>query len=304
LEHFADDSREGSCMENSSVRLDSRSQESLRKHIKEVKERHRLPSPPGVVTKVIGILKDPNFNARELSRFIADDPALAARTMSLSRSPQYAQRRQPRTVHEAVNLLGFQTVRNIAIATAAQSFLTRKSKLGDKIWTHSLAAALAATLLAKRVHFNDPEMAFLAGLLHDVGHMILFNGDPRGFERIIEEVQQSDEPLYLKEIELYRFDHTSVAFALLDYWNIDDQVNEAVRSHHNVSENRVGSLASIIDMADYICGKADLGFYGEAFQPDEVSLGAFGCADEESLIQIVEETRSAFDQENLLFREA
>ena len=291
-------------MEPNQSRLDTQSQASLRKHIEEVKNRYKLPSPPGLVTKVINILKDPNFNARELSRFIADDPALATRTLSLSRSPRYAQRRPPRSVHDAVIVLGFQAVRNIVIATAAQSFLTRKSKISEKIWAHSLAAALAARLLAKRIRFNDPDTAFLAGLLHDVGHIILFNGDPRGYERIIAEVQESGEPLFLKEVELYHFDHASVAFALLDHWNIDEQVNEAVISHHNVSENRVGSLASIIDMADYICGKADLGFYGEVYQPDEERLAAFDCLDEASLDRIVEETRGAFDQESLLFREA
>ena len=291
-------------METNRGRLDSKSQESLRKHIEEVKVRHKLPSPPGVVTKVMSILKDPNFNTRELSRFIADDPALAARTLSLSRSPQYAQRHQPRTVHDAMNILGFQAVRNLVIATAAQSFLTRSSKLCEKIWDHSLAAALTARLLAKRIHFSDPEMAFLAGLLHDVGHILLFNGDPRGYERIIDEVQQSDEPLYLKEVESYHFDHASVGFALLDHWHIDEEVNEAVMAHHNVGDNRIGSLASIIAMADYICGKADLGFYGETDQPDEEWLGAFDCRDEEALNRIVEETRAAFDQESLLFREA
>ena len=291
-------------METSRGRLDSQSQESLRKHIAEVKKRHKLPSPPGVVTKVINILKEPNFNARELSRIIADDPALATRTLSLSRSPQYAQRRPPRTVHDAVIVLGFQAVRNIVIATAAQSFLTRKSKTAEKIWAHSLAAALTARLLAKRIRFNDPDMAFLAGLLHDVGHILLFNGDPRGYERIITEVQESGEPLYLKEVELYHFDHASVAFALLDHWNIYEQVNEAVIAHHNFSDNRTGSLASIIEMADHICGKADLGFYGEVYQPDEETLAAFDCSDEASLNRIVEETRGAFDQESLLFREA
>ena len=291
-------------MELNQGKLDMQSQVNLRKHIEEVKKRYRLPSPPGVMTKVISLLKEPNFNARELSRVIADDPALAARTLSLSRSPQYGQRRQPRTVDDAVIVLGFQAVRNIVIATAAQSFLTRKSKISEKIWAHSLAAALTARLLAKRIHFNDPEMAFLTGLLHDIGHVLLFNGDPRGYERIIDQVQQSDQPLYLKEIELYRFDHAAVAFALLEHWNIDEQINEAVVAHHNVGEIRTGSLASIIDMADYICGKADLGFYGEVNPPSEERLGAFDCLDDEALHGVVLETRGAFDQENLLFREA
>src|SRR5258706_7600607 len=299
----ADDFYQGARMENSSVRLDSKSQEILRKHIAQVKERHKLPSPPGVVTKVISILKDPNFNARELSRFIADDPSLAARTLSLSRSPQYAQRRQPRTVHDAVTVLGFQTVRNIVIATAAQSFLTRKSKISEKIWVHSLAAALTARHLARRIRFNDPEMAFLTGLLHDFGHLILFDGDPRGYESIIGEVQNTNEPLHLREVEFYHFDHTAVACALLDHWNIDEQVSEVIMDHHRVDDNRVGPLALILSMADYLCGKADLGFYGENFQPNEEIRLAFACPDESSLDQLVTEIRSEFDQESLLFRE-
>ena len=290
-------------METNRDRLDSKSRESLRKHIAEVKERHKLPSPPRVVTRVISMLKDPNFDARELSRFISDDPALATRTLSLSRSPQYAQRRQPRTVHDAMNVLGFQAVRNIVIATAAQSFLTRKSKFSEKIWDHSLAAALSARLLAKRVCFSDPEMAFLAGLLHDMGHILLFNGDSRGYEQILDEVQRSDEPLHLKEVEIYRFDHASLGFALLDHWNIEEHVSEAVMNHHNVADNCSGSLASIIQMADYICGKAELGFYGEACHPAKETLDAFDCLDEASLHGVVEETRGAFEQESLLFRE-
>jgi putative nucleotidyltransferase with HDIG domain len=290
-------------MENSVVRLDIKSQESLRKHIAQVKERHKLPSPPGVVTKVITILKDPNFNARELSRFIADDPALAARTLSLSRSPHYAQRRQPKTVHDAVTVIGFQAVRNIVIATAAQSFLTRKSKISEKIWVHSLAAALTARHLARRIRFGDPELAFLTGLLHDVGHLILCDGDPRGYERIIADVQSSNEPLHSKEVEFYHFDHAMVACALLDHWNIDEQVSEVVMGHHDVDLSNVGPLGLILNMADFLCSKAELGFYGESFQPTEEILRAFACADESSLSELVEEVRSAFAQESLLFRE-
>ena len=283
--------------------LDRHSPASLRKHIDQVKERHKLPSAPGVVTKVMSLLKDPDFNARDLARFISDDPALAARTLSLARSPLYAQRRRASTVHEAVRGMGYKAVRSLVIATAAQSFMTRKSKIGDKLWSHSLATALAARILARRSRMDDPEMAFLAGLLHDMGHMILCEGDPRGFAQLISEVEQSDESLNLKELALYRFDHASVAFALLDHWNLDEQVNEAVIAHHDSTESRNGSLASTVAMADYLCGKAGLGFYGEVFHPDSDQLHAFGCADESSLNLLVEEVRRAFEQENLLFRE-
>ena len=71
-------------------------QENLSQHLREVMARHKIPSPPVVVTKVLGMLKDPDFSVRQLSRVISDDPSLASRTLAISRSAKYAQRRQPR----------------------------------------------------------------------------------------------------------------------------------------------------------------------------------------------------------------
>lgn len=292
-------------MEPTRVDANSRSsQDDVRKHIREIKEKHKLPSPPLVVTKVLNILKNPDFNVRELSRAMSDDPSLTSRTLSLSRSPRYALRFQPRTVHEAILVLGLQVLRNIVIATAAESFLARKNAISQKLWTHSLAAALAARIIAKRLDFADPEMAFLAGLLHDVGEMVLFNSDPRGFEDIVEEVQQTRELIVTKEAELYGFDHAAVGVALLDFWNIDDQVTEAVLIHHKGAENPAGSLAAIIDMADYLCFHAKLGFYSELPGPGAEMIRACGCTDDAALKQLVQEVKTAYDEESLLFREA
>jgi len=278
--------------------------EELRRHIREVKEKHKLPSPPLVVTKVLQILKDPDFNVRELSRVISDDPALASRTLSLSRSPRYALRYPPRNVHEAILVLGYQMLRNVVITTAAQSFLTRTGKISQDLWHHSLTAALAARLLANRAGFRDPDSAFLAGLLHDVGEMILFDSDPRDFEQIVEDAEMSGEALVQKEVEHFHFDHATVGMALLDFWNIDPQIGEAVLKHHGGDEDSLGSLASVLVMTDYVCGRADLGFYNELPSPTAGHLLAFGCADDASLAQLVQEVKDAYHEESLLFKEA
>ena len=279
-------------------------QENLHKHLRDVMERHKLPSPPIVVTKVLTMLKDPDFSVRQLSRVISDDPALASRTLAISRSARYAQRHQPRTVHEAILVLGYQTLRNIVIATAAQSFLAKNSKISERLWTHSLAAALAARILAQRSRFGDAELAFLAGLLHDVGEMILMHGDPRGFERIVEEVQVTQDSLVEKEEQVYSFDHASVGIALLNFWNIDSRIGEAVLCHHDQEDDPdPKSLVTILAMADHISCKADLGFC-EPAPADTQIVSAFGCADEESLQALVEELRKAFEEESVLFAAA
>ena len=279
-------------------------QESLHKHLREVMERHKLPSPPMVVTKVLSMLKDPDFSVRQLSRLISDDTALASRTLAISRSARYAQRHQPTTVHEAILVIGYQTLRNIVIATAAQSFLMKNSKVAERLWSHSLAAALAARMLAQRSGFGDPDLAFLAGLMHDVGEMVLLQADPRGFERILAEVQQTEGSIIEKEEEMYSFDHSSIGIALLDFWKIDSQISQAVLYHHDQEDSPdPKSLVTILAMADYLCVKANLAL-AEPSAPGSQLISVFGCADDESLEGLVQELRKAFDEESVLFRPA
>lgn len=275
--------------------------ESLSQHLREVMARHKMPSPPLVVTKVLHTLKDPDFSVRQLSRIISDDPSLASRTLAVCRSARYAQRRPPKTVHDAILILGLQTLRNIVLATAAQSFLARNSKIAAKLWSHSLAAALAARILSQRCGFGDEELAFLAGLLHDVGEMVLLNGDPRGFERIVEEVQQKKTSLADKEKQTYAFDHASIGVALLEFWSIDSEISDAVLRHHEKDGSADSqSLPTILRMADYLCHEADLGFFSDGSVPYPL-LCAFGCNEPAALSELVGELKQAFEQERLLF---
>jgi putative nucleotidyltransferase with HDIG domain len=277
-------------------------QENLSQHLREVMARHKIPSPPVVVTKVLGMLKDPDFSVRQLSRVISDDPALASRTLAVSRSAKYAQRRQPQTVHEAVLVLGLHTLRNIVLAIAAQSFLARSSKIAKMLWSHSLGAALAARILARRCGFGDPELAFLAGLLHDVGEMILLHGDPRGFERLVEQVQRDKVSLVDKEREMYAFDHASIGVALLEFWNIDAEIGDAVLSHHeHCNDPEEKPLPTILRVADYLCLEADLGFFSEASAPSQRVCRVFGCEDQASLQALAQEVHGAYDEESALF---
>jgi putative nucleotidyltransferase with HDIG domain len=287
---------------NGHIKLKSAA-ENVRHHLREVMKQHKLPSLPVVVTKVINTLKDPDFSVRELSRIISDDTALASRTLMVARSGHYAQRQQPKTVHEAILVLGFQTLRSVVMATAAQSFLTRKSRMAERLWSHSLAAALAARVLARRCRFRDPELAFLGGLLHDVGEMVLLHGDPRGFEIMIEELGESQASLTLREKQMYGFDHCAIGMALLDHWNIDESISEAVFSHHE-RLNRVepGSLAQILAMADYVSFRANFGFYSELPLPNATVRGAFGCEEIAALDAMVQEVRQAYEKESVLFK--
>jgi putative nucleotidyltransferase with HDIG domain len=262
---------------------------------------YKLPPLPIVASKVLTMIEDPDLSIREICRVLSDDPALAARVMAISRSAHYAQRNLPKNLQAAIQVVGLHSLRYLLIAAATQGLFTGNGRISAKLWSHSLAVALSARILAKRVDFPDPDQAFLTGLLHDVGEMILCHGDAAGFEKLLEEVERQKISLVDKEKETYAFDHAFIGLALFDSWNIDSEIGQAIFSHHQESGDYAGDLATILRLADYLSFKAELGFYSVPPEPKPETAEAFGCADEESLKTTLEAVREAFDEESALF---
>jgi putative nucleotidyltransferase with HDIG domain len=220
--------------------------ESVRKYLRDVVDGHQLPSLPVVAGKVLEMLQDPDISAQKLCRVLSDDAALVARVLSVSRSPYFALRTLPTSLISAVQVLGFKNLRSIVVASATQSLLVKGNPISEKLWNHSLAVALAMRILYQRAGINDGDLAFLAGLMHDVGEMILVQGDPAGFAKLGHAVQQAQCSMMDKEQEIYGFDHTLIGLSLLDSWNIDSQIGRAVLNHHsNVTGDSANGLAAM-----------------------------------------------------------
>src|SRR5689334_15630321 len=228
---------------------------------------YKLPPLPVVASKVLTMIEDPDLSIRDISRVLSDDPALAARVMAISRSAHYAQRNLPKNLQAAIQVVGLHSLRYLLIAAATQGLFTGNGRISAKLWSHSLAVALSARILAKRVDFPDPDQAFLTGLLHDVGEMILCHGDAAGFEKLLEEVERQKISLVDKEKETYAFDHAFIGLALFDSWNIDSEIGQAVFSHHQDGGDYAGDLATILRLSDYLSFKAELGFYSVPPEP-------------------------------------
>ncbi len=281
-------------------------QEKVRKYFRYVVEQHKLPSLPVVAGKVLQMIQNPDLNIQKLSRVLSDDAALAGRVLGVARSPYYAQRNLPTTLVGAVQVLGFRTLSDVIMATATHSLYIKGNEVSEKLWNHSLGVALAMRILSGRSGGRDLDHAFLAGLMHDVGEMILVHGDPRGFATLARDVQASECQLKDKEQESYGFDHTLVGVTLLEAWNIDEQIRDAVRNHHNYDtvEKDPKTLTAGLVCADYLAFKADLGFYSQPPRPNAELMSAFGCEDDEQVSETVAQIRTAYEEESALFRPA
>jgi putative nucleotidyltransferase with HDIG domain len=275
-------------------------EEKVRDYYRKVLDSHRLPSLPVVASKVLEMIQDPDISVQKLSRALADDAALSGRVLTISRSPHYAQRNLPSSLTGAVQVLGFRTLRSVVIAHATQSLCITGNKTSERLWRHSLGVALAMRLLAKRAGLRDGDLAFLAGLMHDIGQMILIQGDPAAYAGSVPSPES--ESIVDLEQASYGLDHTMIGFTLLNSWNMDSQVVQAALNHHSeITTDDDNRLSALLTVANALCWKADLGFCLEPPAPSTEALALCGCGDEQSVKRVADEISEAYRNESALF---
>jgi HD-like signal output (HDOD) protein len=277
--------------------------DNVLKYFRAVGEPSELPLLPSVAGQVLKMVKDPDFNARELCRVLSNDAALAGRILAVSRSPYYAQRMRPRALLEAITVLGFRTVTSVVLATAGHTLCVKGNKTSEKLWNHSVGVALATRILCKRAGFRDSEQAFLAGLMHDIGESILLYRDPYGFEKLVREVQRSQCRMIDKEQEAYGFDHTLAGSALLESWGIASPTRQAALDHdRDLNGDTINELTVILAAAEYLCFKANLGFFG-ALPPLRLdTMIKCKCDDDQRSEEVVHQICEAYGKESPLFK--
>src|SRR5262249_36212442 len=158
---------------------------------------------------------------------------------------------------------------------------------------------LTAEMVARQAGFREVETAFLAGLLHDVGQMVLLHGDSAGFRALVKKVQTEKTPILLEEKEAYGSDHTLIGMVLMDCWEFDSEIGNALMHHHDddMAVQEPQSLAALLRVADYIAGLAGFGFTGEPLPVRPEVLTSWGCADETALQELVDRVRQAVEAE-------
>jgi putative nucleotidyltransferase with HDIG domain len=282
---------------------DGGSQQQVRAYFREVSERCKLPPLPAVVASALRMVRDPNVNMAKLSRLLSDDAALVARIFTVSRSAFYGRYTPPKTLVQAIQVLGLRTVQRVLVASTAQSLCRDRSPVATTLWDHSLAAALTTELLARQAGSRELETAFLAGLLHDIGQMVLLHGDGPGFRTLAKKIQEAKAPVLVREKETYGSDHTLIGVVLMDCWEFDAEIGNALMHHHDdaFTAQEPESLASLLRIADYLTGLAGFGFLSEPLAPPPEVLAQWGCGGEDAVQAMTERVRQAVDAEKSLY---
>ena len=215
-----------------------------------------LASLPEVVMRAIDLVNAPDTSASQIGEVIGEDPALTARLLKIVNSAFYGFPSRIETVSRAITVIGtLELLDLILAASVVKAFSGIPTELVDmdSFWEHSLYTGVTARVLAGRCRAPDTERFFVAGLLHDIGALVLYQQRPRPAAEALRRARQEYEVLHEVERELMGYDHGEVGAALLASWRLPDSLVEAVRYHHFPLEAEEHRLeAAIVHLADVI----------------------------------------------------
>ena len=214
-----------------------------------------LPTLPSVVAKVGELVGNPGTSAADINNVIRTDIALSARVLKLVNSSFYGFPRKISSITHAVVILGFNTVRNVALsAFVLDAFVARDLPFGYReFWIHCLGTGVAASALAKRRGLAQAEDAFMAGLLHDVGKIVLHVYARPEYAGVFRRVKERDCLILEAERDVLGMTHAEVGGLLLDAWHIPEHLVETVKLHHEPDGASAGpDLTAAVHLGDIL----------------------------------------------------
>ncbi len=208
---------------------------------------------PEVVLKAQMLLTNPNSSFEELANIIETDQEITLKVLNVVNSAYYSLKKEVASVRQACVMLGLKVIAEIIMAAGTSNVFNKAlhaySLDPTGLWRHSLATALGSRKIAKAVQPKLANEAFLSGLFHDVGKLIL---DEQIFSRnaAFKGFLENTHAHFEAEKKILGFDHSDIASELCKKWKFPKVVTKAIRLHHNLNPDQVDDLAIILHAAD------------------------------------------------------
>lgn len=242
-----------------------------------------LPALPETVVRVVQLTRDPDLRPDDLAKAITRDQSLTANVLRLCNSAHYGLPRVISSIHQAILYLGFCTIRTLVLTSSVRGYLEQPLEgygYGrGGLWRHSVAVALAAQTLCRRQRPDLEDVAYTAGLLHDIGKVVLSNYLTHYVEEIQRRTREEGTPLISVEREILGVDHAELGGDIACRWNFPDELVHTIRYHHNLErEGKPTYLLCVVHVADAVAWRLGLGPaqeepYFEPFPPAMEALG-------------------------------
>ena len=232
-----------------------------------------LPTLPTMLVECNKLLEDPNVSANQLAKIIKADQAVSSKVLKLVNSAFYGLSGKVGTISQGIVILGFSTVRNIILSLSVLDLLPKDADLGEfdisDLWKHSLGCAIISRVFAQRIGIKDPEEVFIAGLLHDIGKIIIAKLFREEFVTILKTTHQEKKLFIDAERDVLGTTHDQIGGMLAKNWQLPATLSESISFHHNGEKTmKHAKLVYTIKLADIVTRGLQIGSGGDRVIPE------------------------------------
>ena len=260
----------------------------------------QLVSLPEIALRINKLIDDPSSTAQDIADLISQDAALTIRLLKIVNSPFYNFSAQVDTISKAITIIGTRELRDLAMATSiVEKFNAIPGDLvsPESFWCHNIACATAARTIAKQLNIQNPERFFIAGLLHDIGKLVMYLATPELSKQVIELSNLPDVDITQLEEIAFGFNHGELGAELIKAWNLPAMLLETTKFHHTPSAAiNYPTEVAVIHLANNIANTIETPFSLDDDIPIKDSTWIMLNLDESELNSLTAESNSLYQQ--------
>jgi len=235
-----------------------------------VEKNIQLSSFPDIYYQIMNVINDSYSSASHLAEVVSRDPGLSATLLKLVNSAYFGLPKEVNSIARAIALIGGKELSALAMGISViRYFKDIPPEMVDmrRFWLHSVACGVFARILASRKVELPEELFFTAGMLHDIGRLVMYVEYPRTAAYLIGLSLERKVPLNMLETEILGYDHAQVTGRLLERWNFPQNLTQLIRDHHQPMLSRYPLESSLLAIADIIATALEYGYSGSHFVP-------------------------------------
>lgn len=251
-----------------------------------IRDAQNLVTLPEIYYRAQELLDDPRSDTKTIGTVIETDAALTARLLRIANSPLYSPSARVDRISYAITLLGRNVLRDLILSTVVlRAFDKMSTQVVDlsTFWHHSLYCGLAARQLGKLRRLLHHERMLVAGLLHDIGQLLMYQRCPELSMQALSRAELVDDGLYRAEREVFGYTHADVGAELLKSWRLPESLQEAVACHHEPAKAAIYGLeASLLHLGNFVANRLEPGRQMDVCEPrvDPQAWAMAGLAEE------------------------
>ena len=222
---------------------------------------------PSVAKKILDALGDDNFSINDLEHIIETDQALAVKVLKISNSALYGLPQEITSLQQALMVLGMKTIRSLVLSISTKSLYNKFGITEQKMWDHSVGSAFASWLISKGHGRAVADIAFIGGLMHDLGKVFMNNETPDAFTEVMEKTYNDSVDSIDAEADVYGYNHAEIGSKIAQKWGFPSLLVQIIDMHH-LNKNKLEDIdddinakgVACVNLANYFCKSLGIGY--------------------------------------------